>query len=1028
MRIACLGGGPAGLYFAIAMKLRDPGHEIVVVERNRPDDTFGWGVVLSDETLGNLEAQRPRERRRRSARAFAYWDDIAVHLPRHTSLRSGGHGFCGIGRKRLLNILQDRARGARRRAALRDRDRRPRGLSRDYDLIVAADGVNSKVRGRARARLPARHRRARLQVHLARHAPEVRRRLHLHLRGDASTAGSGRTPTSSMPTPRPSSSSARRRPGGASGFDRMSQDETIAACERDLRQLPRRPSADDQRPAPARLGLAQLQPRAVRALAPRERRADGRCRGHRAFLGRLRHQAGDGERHRARRVPAHRADHGRRPSRATRTSGASRCCGCRARRATRPSGSSRSSATCISIRCSSTIRCSPARSASATRTCACATRRGSTGAETWFEEQATGEQARRARGRRCSRRSGCASCDSKNRVVVSPMAQYRAVDGTPTDWHLVHYAERAKGGAGLVYHRDDLRLAEGRITPGCTGLYAAEHEAAWKRIVDFVHAETDAKIAHAARPLRAQGLDPARLGDDGRAAAERQLAGHGAVAGAVVAGQPGAARDDARRHGRGARRSSCARPRWPSAPASTCSSCTPPTATCCRPSSRRSPTGAPTSTAAALENRMRFPLEVFHAVRAVWPEGKPMSVRISANDWVGDDGITPEDAVAIARMLRAAGADIIDVSAGQTSHRCAARLRPHVPDAVLRPHPQRGRHRHHGGRQHLRARPRQLDPDGRPRRPVLPGAAASGRPYWTLHAAAAAGLRRRELAASPIWPAAISCIGWPARRRQPRSGCDGAIARRAEHALITGGGTGIGAAIARALAGAGAAVSVAGRRAGPLEEVAARLPRAKAIVADVTSEADCAAMVAAARAATGPSTSSSPMPARPRARRSRKLDLAHWQRMLDVNLTGAFLTVGRRCRISRGARRAGPHRLHRLHRRPQGLRLRRRPTARPSTASSAWPARWRPSWRRAASRSTPSAPASPRRRCWRPRSPISPPRPAARALMPKPTSSASTRRAGSSRRRKSRETVLWLCSPAAQAITGQAISVSGGET
>ena len=140
----------------------------------------------------------------------------------------------------------------------------------------------------------------------------------------------------------------------------------------------------------------------------------------------------------------------------------------------------------------------------------------------------------------------------------------------------------------------------------------------------------------------------------------------------------------------------------------------------------------------SLENRMRYPLEVFHAVRAVWPAEKPISVRISANDWVGDEGVTPEEAVEIARLLQAAGVDICDVSAGQTSIRARAGLRPHVPDAVLRPHPQRDRHGHHGGRQHLRARPRQLDPDGRPRRPRLPGAAA---PRRSLLDAACGGAR-----------------------------------------------------------------------------------------------------------------------------------------------------------------------------------------------------------------------------------------------------------------------------------------------
>src|SRR5215510_3708168 len=143
MRIACLGGGPAGLYFAIAMKRRQPAHEIVVVERNRPHDTFGWGVVLSDETLGNLNLSDP-ESAEAIQRAFVYWDDIAVFY-RGTVTRSSGHGFCGIGRKRLLAILQDRARDLG--VALQfDTEVESADRYRDYDLIVAADGANSKTR------------------------------------------------------------------------------------------------------------------------------------------------------------------------------------------------------------------------------------------------------------------------------------------------------------------------------------------------------------------------------------------------------------------------------------------------------------------------------------------------------------------------------------------------------------------------------------------------------------------------------------------------------------------------------------------------------------------------------------------------------------------------------------------------------------------------------------------------------------------------------------------------------------------
>src|SRR3954471_3839965 len=144
MRIACLGGGPAGLYFAIAMKRHQPSHDIVVIERNRPFDTFGWGVVLSDETLGNLQASDP-DTAEAIRRAFVYWDDIAVFY-RGSVTRSSGHGFCGIGRKRLLNILQDRARALGVTLQF-ETEFDSTGGHRDYDLVVAADGANSKIRG-----------------------------------------------------------------------------------------------------------------------------------------------------------------------------------------------------------------------------------------------------------------------------------------------------------------------------------------------------------------------------------------------------------------------------------------------------------------------------------------------------------------------------------------------------------------------------------------------------------------------------------------------------------------------------------------------------------------------------------------------------------------------------------------------------------------------------------------------------------------------------------------------------------------
>jgi len=257
-----------------------------------------------------------------------------------------------------------------------------------------------------------------------------------------------------------------------------------------------------------------------------------------------------------------------------------------------------------------------------------------------------------------------------NRVVVSPMAQYKAVEGCPTDWHLVHYGERAKGGAGLVYTEMTAPSADGRITPGCPGLYAPEHEVAWRRIVDFTHAESDAKICcqigHSGRKgstrLGWEGMDmplPDGNWDIVSASAIAWSEGN-ATPREITRAQMDRVTAEFVSATQMAARAGFDMVELHAAHGYLISSFISPLSNV-----RTDAYGG------SLENRMRYPLEVLAAMRAAWPAGKPLAVRISAHDWVEGKGVTPEEAVEIARMFRDSGADIIDVSTGQTSTEAA---------------------------------------------------------------------------------------------------------------------------------------------------------------------------------------------------------------------------------------------------------------------------------------------------------------------------------------------------------------------
>jgi len=659
MRAVCLGGGPGGLYFAISLKRRDPGHEVVVIERNRPNDTFGWGVVLSDETLANLQANDP-ESAARIRESFVYWNDIEVHY-RGKAVRSGGHGFSGIGRQRLLNILQERALSLGVKIEF-ETEAKDVSAYPGYDLILGSDGVNSRVRAaHADVFRPDIDVRACKYIWLGTHQTfndaftfifeqTEHGWIWAHAyQFDADTA------TFIVEC----SEETWRR----AGFDRMTTEETTAACEKIFaRNLGRHKLMSNARHL---RGSAWLN--FNRVLCERWSHENIVLLGDAAATAHF--SVGSGSKlalesaitlaeflhSEPTMADAFRRYEDERRLEVLRLQSA-------ARNSTEWFENVERYLNLDPVQFNYSLL---TRSQRISHENLRARDRAWLGnAERWFERQATGREPQvsrapmfvplRVRG-----------IELKNRVVVSPMAQYRAVDGTPTDWHLVHYAERAKGGAGLVFTEMTCVSPEGRITPGCTGLYRPEHEAAWKRIVDFVHAETDAKIAIQLGHSGAKGST--QLGwetmDAPLTSGNWTLLAPSAVPWSEQNQMPremtrsdmDKIRDEFVRAAQSAQRIGFDWLELHYAHGYLMSAFITPLT-----NMRGDAYGG------SLENRMRFPLEVFRAVRAVWPDEKPISVRISANDWV-PNGIAPQDAVEVARILTDAGVDMIDVSAGQTT-------------------------------------------------------------------------------------------------------------------------------------------------------------------------------------------------------------------------------------------------------------------------------------------------------------------------------------------------------------------------
>ncbi|WP_173931867.1 bifunctional salicylyl-CoA 5-hydroxylase/oxidoreductase [Chelativorans sp. Marseille-P2723] len=662
MKVAILGGGPAGLYFAISMKLRDATHEVTVYERNRPDDTFGWGVVLSDETLTHLEANDPISASAVRAN-FAYWDDISVHY-RGTRTVSSGHGFCGIGRQKLLLLLQERARELGVELRFQTEIDDPRPFMKTHDVVIAADGLNSKSRA--------------VFADVFRPDIDVRKCkfvwLGTHQKfDDAFTfifeetehgwvwahAYQFDTDTATFIVECAPETWERF------GFGDMTKEESIATCERIFAKYLGGHSLMSN--ANHIRGSAWINfPRVLCARWSHENIAlmgDAAASAHFSI--------GSGTKLALESAVAL-ADYLH--SESTLEAAFAKYEHDRRTEVLKLQSAARNSLEWFED-VERYLHLDPVQFNYSLLT---RSQRIShenlrvrdpewlSNAEAWFQRKA-GSNVNGARAPMFAP-FRLREMHLVNRVVVSPMAQYRAVDGCPTEWHFVHYAERAKGGAGLVYIEMTCVTPEGRITPGCPGFYKPEHEAAWKRIVDFVHRETEAKICaqigHAGAKASTQvgwedadmplvsgnwpiiAPSPVPWSKANQVPREMTRKDMDEVRDAFVASA-----EMANRCGFDMLELHMAHGYLLSA------FITPLT------NKRTDEYGG------SLENRMRYPLEVFHAVRSVWPAQKPISVRISANDWVGDEGILPEDAVDIARMLQAAGVDVCDVSAGQTSTR-----------------------------------------------------------------------------------------------------------------------------------------------------------------------------------------------------------------------------------------------------------------------------------------------------------------------------------------------------------------------